>query len=353
MGKIAKEYGISPDRINDFSANINPLGPSPAAEKAIREGIACIQRYPDLEYKALREKLAAFYKISEDSIVLGNGGVEVIFGLTAYLRAERALIPSPTFGEYAAAVKANGGEVTFIPMGGKYFALDPEEVKRNLPGHRVLFLCTPNNPTGILISPETLRCLLRETAKTGTVMVVDESFMDFVPENHRFSILHYAEEQPHLMVIRSMTKFFAVPGLRLGFGVCHREMAEKVQACLPPWNINCLAELAVTAALEDTEYQRLSMEYVKKERQELALKLRKIPGIRVHPGTANFLFISVQESCRSSSWWQQALLKHEILVRNCNSYPFLKEGYLRVAVRTRQENAKLVQAFHAVVREIM
>lgn len=347
---IGEEYGISPDSIYDFSANINPLGPSPVVERAVRESLNQIERYPDLEYKSLREAIAGFYHLPADCLILGNGGAEIIFALCFALRPAKVLIPSPTFGEYGAAARAAGSEVAYVRMGDEEFILDPKQITDALLGCQMLFLCTPNNPTGRLIPPEHLFYLLFETAKTKTVCVVDESFLDFVPEAP--SLLPQIQHYEHLVIVRSLTKFFALPGLRIGFGAACPSLAKKIRGCLPPWNVNCMAEAAAIAALNDRDYQRQTIEFVQREREHLFQKLQGMAGVKVFPGAANFLFLDIAKTGRTSSWWQQALLQERVLVRNCNSYPYLGEGYLRIAVRTREENEIFLKAFEKIHRQV-
>jgi len=318
----------------DFSQNINPLGAPPAALEAARRALdEDTDRYPDLSYDALREALGAYVGVDPRRVVPTNGGAEALFLAARAARGNgTAVILEPTFSEYAPAAAAAGLEpvrrVARHPEDG--FALDPRALA-DLEGVTVVFLCNPNNPTGgVLGRGDTLEISAR-VREAGAVLVVDEAFVDFVPEA---SVADAVDE--HLLVARSFTKFFAIPGLRLGCLICPDP--GPVQALQPSWPVNAVAAAAGTAAARDTGFAERSVLEVARLRDALTADLAALPGLTVFPGSANFLLVMGPEGLT------ERLARRRVLVRGCAPFPGLGPGFFRVAVRGERENGALVEA---------
>ena len=330
-GLVARSLGIGSGDLLDYSQNINPLGTPPAALEAAR--LALYEesgRYPDLDYAGLRAALAVYLGTSPEKIVPTNGGAEALFLAARVAKPGKALVLEPTFSEYAAAAGAAGMEVVRRVARRREdgFRLDPG-VFDDLDGISVVFLCNPNNPTGDSLDRREVLDVADRVRDGDAALVVDEAFADFAP-----GISVGAEVDERLYVARSLTKFFAIPGLRLGCLVC--EDAPQVQALQPSWPVNAVASAAAISAAGDADFAETSVEEVGRLREELFASLRGLSGIEPFPGAANFLLVHGPEGM------PERLARRGVLVRGCEPFVGLGPGYFRVAVRTGEENARLV-----------
>ncbi len=339
--EAARALGARPDGFLDFSANINPLGPPAAALAAGAEALHVeTESYPDLHYRELRAALASYLRVSPAAVLPTNGGAEALFLAARTAAAEsgrkRALILEPTFSEYAAAARSAGLEAVHLlarrPAAG--FRLDLAALGRALEDSgdvNVVFLCNPNNPTGDAVSRREVLRLARRVREAGAVLVVDEAFADFVP-----GAGVAGEVDGSLYVARSLTKFFAIPGLRLGCLVC--EGAPRAQEFQPSWPVNAVAAAAGVAAVGDRGFVEASVAAVARLRDELFEALAALPGLTPFPGTANFLLV------RGPAGLPAKLARRGVLVRGCEPFLGLGPGYFRVAVRSAAENERLLAA---------
>ncbi len=319
----------------DFSSNVNPFGPSPRVWEQMRSVV--IGEHPDPRAAPLREFLAARENVKVDELIVGNGSVELIYGLAlAYLRAgDRVLIVAPTFGEYAAAAKIMGAEVMeFCLREQNNFALDVDTLiprARELKP-RILFLCNPNNPTGTYVSRAAILEILR--ACPETLVVLDEAFVKFLPDAWRSN----AEmEFENLVILRSLTKDYALTGLRVGYAMGAPAIISALEKVQPPWSVNSFAQAAAMAAMCDHEFFRESLMQLERAKLELVKGLHEL-GLAPLDSPLNFFLLPVP----SSQEWSARLLAQGIRVRDCASYglPHL----VRIATRRPQENAALLAA---------
>ncbi len=345
--EAARALGSRPDGFLDFSANINPLGAPEAAltaaHNALREEIGV---YPDLEYTELRAALAGYLAVPGRTVLPTNGGAEALF-LAARVAAGEAsgsaLILEPTFSEYVAAARAARLDVEHLVARrpGNEFRLDfnaLDNVLENSPGVRLVFLCNPNNPTGEAVSRAEVLRMADRVRQAGAVLVVDEAFADFAPNT---SVADAVCEW--LYVARSFTKFFAVPGLRLGCLVTHD--VERVRAFQPSWPVNAVAAAVGIAAAGDEGFAEATLAEVEPRRGELLRALGGMKGITAYPGAANFLL------ARGPHWLPERLARRGILVRGCEPFVGLGPGFFRVAVRGAEENGRLIEALRDVLGE--
>ena len=323
----------------DFSQNINPLGAPTAALEAARRALdEDAGRYPDLSYHGLREALGAYVGVDPGSVVPTNGGAEALFlAARAAGNGGTALILEPTFSEYATAAEAAGlsplRRVVRSPEDG--FRLDPGKLT-DLHGVSVVFLCNPNNPTGEALGRREVLEISERVRDAGGVLVVDEAFVDFVPE---ISVADVVDD--HLFVARSFTKFFAIPGLRLGCLICPD--AARAQALQPSWPVNAVAAAAGTAAARDAGFAGRSIREVTRLREDLSADLAALPGLTVFPGAANFLLV------RGPEGLTERLARRGVLVRGCAPFAGLGPAFFRVAVRAGEENGALVEALRGAL----
>lgn len=348
--RAAMEYGLAPQDFLDFSANINPLGPSPSVLEALKANLWQICHYPDPDCRELKSALAEHLGVDTRCLLVGNGASELIYLLARVFSFRRVLIPAPTFSEYALAVKAAGGEVNYVfldPSAGFPFPL--EEVLRQLPEVDALFLCNPNNPTGGLVPRRELEALLEAAAAYRAMVIIDEAFMDFVADPQSHTLLSLAGRHPRLILLYSLTKILAIPGLRLGVLAARPDVVRALDRARDPWSVNALAQVAGVAGLQDREYIEATRDMVAREREFLFRELSSLPGLRPFPGAANFLLVDITNTRFAAGELVRQLGLRGILVRNCANFPGLSEGYIRVAVRRRKENLRLLEALREVL----
>ena len=339
---VARLLGVPPEEVLDFSASINPLGPPPGVRGAVAAAFDRLGHYPDSGCTRLCDVLAALHGVEPDNVCVGNGSTELIYLLPRLVAGQRALIVAPTFSEYALALSQAGWEYDrFVLSSGDGFPLPVAALRDELEkGYGFIFLCNPGNPTGRLYAREEVEELLDLCMKSGTLLVVDEAFMDFCEvESAKLSVVASGSG----VVLRSMTKFYAFPGLRLGYALASAPLTERLLSFRMPWSVNTLAQAAGIAALGDGGFSMRSRAFVAEEREFLAAGLGALRGIRVWLGAANYLLARLDGGMTAASL-QERLLQERILIRDCADFHGLDGRFFRVAVRTRVENERLLAA---------
>lgn len=329
-------------KIIDFSANINPLGLPGRIKKTIYKNFARILHYPDAQASNIIQKIAQYWGIDKENILLGNGSCELIYLIMSTFKPKSMSIPVPTFSEYERAAKNTRTQVQFIKLKEK------EDFKLRLSQFGradVLFVCNPNNPTGNLT-------LENQGAIKGLVanklFVVDEAFMDFLPNQKDYTFIWKATKCKRIIVLRSFTKFFALPGLRMGYLVAHKEVISKLKRNLAPWNTNCLAQLAAELILNDREYIKKTYKLIQSQRQFLFEQLAEIGWLKAYPSVTNFLLLKIERVGITAKSLQAILLKKGMLIRDCSNFRNLNDKYIRIAVRSHKENLKLIAALKQI-----
>lgn len=344
-------FGLSEeeqDKVFDFSININPLGLSPKGRAALldhweKETL----RYPDVECRSLKKSLSARYGVPEESMALGNGATELMYKLVELLHPKRVLVTAPSFSEYRLSAEAAGCPVdSFLLTADQGFSLPLEEIKKKLLPHSLIYLGHPNNPDGQLLSLSDFEEVLRLAKEKESFLIVDESFIDFVGD--AVSYRRVLVKETCGAVVMSLTKFYAVPGLRIGVAFLHPSLAERLRDTLIPWNVNGLAQSYMTAAAQDIEYMKGSRMYCQAEREKLSAALAALDFIKVLPGSVNFILCQLIGKFETAEKLQEALMPHHIFIRQCGNYEGLDETYFRVAVRTEEENQVLIKALCVV-----
>lgn len=329
----------------DFSANINPLGLAPGVKEAVRSSIDGVVHYPDPAARELREAIASYYGINAEAVIPGNGAAELIYLFFQVIRPRCVLIPVPSFSDYERAALASGAEILPFPLPAERdFAVDWERLTPHLTQVDAVVLGNPNNPTGTVLSRAGLTSFLQAAERCGVYVMVDESFLDFLPDGgDSVSLKRLTSTYPHLFVVTSMTKFFAIPGLRLGFGVAGEPLRHRLNAAKDVWNVSLPAQKAGVAAVKERSYQEESRVVVSRERAYLTEAIRHWRGIRVIPGCVNFLLLDVKGTGRTGSDITAAFRGRGILVRDCSNYPGLTPYFIRIAVRSHEENSKFIE----------
>lgn len=359
--------GCPASAILDFSASISPLGPPESALDAIQAHLSSLTAYPDPDYGELRTALGEALNVDPDWILPGNGSAELLTWAAWDLsKLEATYLVTPAFGDYSRALSAFGAKVLKCPLDLQL--LDAEPVRRlvmddlsvshrslvspsfplpvplALDAERGLLLNNPHNPTGLLFGREAILPYVKQFG----MVVVDEAFMDFLPPSEQETLIDAVEEFPNLVILRSLTKFYSLPGLRLGCAIAHPDILGRWQLLRDPWPVNALAAAAAAAVVRDTVFERQTWDWLPVARFELFEGLANLPGLQPIAGAANFLLV---ESSMSVSLIQKSLLeRHRILIRDCLSFPELGDRFFRVAVRSRAENLRLIAGLAEVIR---
>ncbi len=339
----------------DFSASINPLGPSPRVWRAITGARHVLSHYPDPDCWALRQALATQWQCESAQIVLGNGSMELIYALPHALKIDHLLVVQPTFSEYAAAMVCHGGHVTQVCADrDEQYALPVERIcsllHRQKNGPRAVdgvVFCNPNSPTGQSCGAQDVLELARVAQRQGVWLIVDETFADYCQER---SVLPLASSLSRVVVLRSLTKFYGLPGLRVGYAVARDSVVRKLRGALPPWSVNAMGQVAALAALHDTAHARKSLQFVMKERTRLAGLLAGLPGCTVFPAHANFIFMELPRGWQARKMTER-LRREGLLIRDCSTVPGANARSIRIAVRQPRDNDRLIQSLSRLLIE--
>ncbi len=325
----------------DFSASINPLGPPQSAIVAIEKGIADLKAYPDPNYSQLRSCLAEYHQLPSEWILPGNGAAELLTWAARELSQwELTFLHTPAFADYWRAFSTFNVNVNPLRLDLKNLSIINDRISGK---NRAILLNNPHNPTGQLWKIEEILPYLENFA----LVVVDEAFMDFLPPGREQSLIPLISNYPNLIILRSLTKFYSLPGLRLGYAISHPARLKKWQKWRDPWAVNVLAAAAGIAAVSDRNFQKQTWKWLLEAKAELFKGLAAIPGLQPLPGTANFLLVGTEQP--SSQLQLKLLQQSRILIRDCISFPELGDRYFRVAVRTQKNNQTLLQAIATIL----
>lgn len=345
----------------DYSANINPLGMPETVKSTLRD---CLDKeicslYPDSRCRELRQALGRHHGVEDEWVICGNGAADLIFGLAAALRPGRGLVPAPTFSEYEQALKAAGCRTSyyylredagFAPDISGMCSCIKEAAERGEP-YDIVFLCNPNNPTGIPAEKEDVEQLAQTCGSLGAFLVVDECFCDFLEDSDVYSVIPDLSGFGNLFVLKAFTKLYAMAGLRLGYGLCSdRCLLERLQAVRQPWSVSGLAQRAGVAALSQTDFVEHTRAVIKEERERLAAALRDL-GFKVYSSGANYLFFRDpgEDGTTEKGRLYQELLQRRILIRSCANYPGLDSSCYRICVKLKQDNEQLIREMARVL----
>ena len=346
IDEICRAYNIDRKNILDFSANINPLGLNLNIKNSIIDNLDDIVNYPDITYYELKNEISNFENIKKENIFLGNGAAECIFNLVRALNPKKTLLLAPSFSEYEEAVKSISKDIEyFLLKEEKDFKITDKLLKRLDKSIDLLFICNPNNPTGVITRKEYLEKIIKRANDLNIFVAVDESFLDFVEDKEAYSVMDLVDKYSNLVIIKSLTKFYAMPGLRIGFGVTeNKDLLKSIARVTMSWNVNTLASVSAICGLKQDTYNKESVLYVNKEREYLYNNLNNMKDLKVFKPSVNFIFFKIDKDIDL----KMELLKYGILIRSCDNYIGLDDSYYRIAVRTREENEKIISALNKV-----
>jgi threonine-phosphate decarboxylase len=341
VGAWARNVGSEAGEILDFSASINPVGPPPLARKAFVKSYGEVSRYPDPDGERLKIALAERHGMSSAEVLVGNGSTQLIYLLSAALRPRRALIVGPAFSEYANALTLGGTtirQLTLTADDGFEFSLQRFMAAWDKKCD-IVFLATPNSFTGRLVSQRHIEEIARIALARKRFVVVDEAFVDFV-ENE--SVKMHVRHNPYLIVLRSLTKYYALPGLRLGYLLAETSNVARLAAYQEPWSVNGPALNVAVACLEDVGFATKTDRWLEKERSFLSRRLAALPHFHPFPSQVNFLLVKIKRSGFDALQLRSFLSRKKILVRACDAFTGLGPDYFRVAVKRRADNLRLL-----------
>ncbi len=361
--QVAKALGRSVDSFIDFSASVNPFGPPASVLSAMQQSLPACGHYPDPSAEGLRLRLAKEHGISPDSIVLGNGSSELIRILPLALSLRQGYVAGPTFMEYEAALHIAGARCTYVlATSAEQYAPPLEQLslfveairsgsqkagRRGAASQKAVFFCNPNSPTGRVVTARSLRTLYRQIEQAGLWMVVDEAFIDFCPSH---SLIKKISNARRLLIIRSFTKFYGMPGIRLGYLVGAPETVATIRHFLPPWSVSHFAQEAGVAAVDDVKYRQRSVKFMQQERQRFMTGLRGVSSLRIIPASANFVMVELPSTCVTASLVSR-LARQGILVRDCQTFSGMTQPALRLAIRHPRDNNRVVHALKEALRD--
>lgn len=350
---LAQRLGLDPAEIVDFSASINPLGPPPEVLAAIREELELLLvHYPEVEAASLSRELAGRLGLGTENLAAANGSTEPIHLLPRMAErmglARRALIVAPAFSEYRAGLEAARWRFdVFRCRVEDDFRADPDELLAALDNdYGLVFLAQPANPTGVLTDRELILKLADGQAARGNLAVIDEAFVDFCPEH---SVLGELNDHPGLVVLRSLTKFYALPGLRLGLTAARAGVITALRAIQYPWSVNALAQRAGLMCLEEDGYAARTREVINRERARMAEGLKAL-GLKVWSSAVNYQMIRLADNHPPAAEVVDGMAGRAMPIRDCANFAGLSEGYIRLAVRSAEENGRLLAALGQLLK---
>jgi threonine-phosphate decarboxylase len=315
--EIASQLACAPEEILDYSASINPLGPPPGLAEVIRDTFHRLQHYPDIHNRVLLESIARFHGVASDQVVVGNGSTELIYWLPKVLGVRKAMIVLPTFAEYQKAFELQGVQLARL-FASPHDNFQPtvallDGLSEKFSPEAILFT-HPASPAGTLLTGGVREWLVEKSRRAKVFSIIDEVFVDFCEEE---SLKGALADSEHLVIIRSMTKFYGLPGLRLGYLLASERLAARLRHFLPPWSVNTYAQVAGPFCFAQHEYREKTLELIAREREKLVNYLKTLGGCRIFPGKANYLLMALEKNLPPARKLQQDLLTSErILVRD-------------------------------------
>lgn len=332
----------------DYSSNINPLGVPQKYKEQVINNFDILEKYPDPEYIDLRENIGKYNTIDLQNIVVGNGATEILFLYMKAMKPKKTVIVAPAFAEYKRALDNIDSEIYYYPLlEENNWQLDIESFIKELPKCELVVICNPNNPTGSFISLEKIAKINDELEKRGTRLFIDEAFIEFVEDwKNQTAVLL---KNKNIFIMRALTKFFAVPGVRLGYGISFDEdILKKMKEYKEPWSVNSFAELAGKIMLWDNEYIENTEKWIKEEKKWFYEESKKIENIKTYKTNVNFILVKLLKY--NSIYVREKMIEKGIVVRDASNFQYLNQHYIRLAIKNRENNIKVLKALEEVVK---
>ena len=350
---IEKLYNIKREDIISFSANVNPLGISPKLKATLSDRIDAIMSYPDREYSSLRKKIADYIHTDMENIIVGNGSTELISLFIQIKHPSKVLIIGPTYSEYEREVSLGGGLTRYYRLEEENdFALDIPKLEEELTSEiDLLAICNPNNPTSTAITKNDMRKILDICKQKGIFVMVDETYVEFAEDVSKITCAPLTAYYNNLIILRGISKFFAAPGLRLGYAVCgNPNLLREINQRKNPWTINSLAAIAGEIMFTDEEYISQTRDLIAKERDRICTLLDTCKNLRYYKPTANFMLVKILREDITSMDLFEAAIKKGFMIRDCSTFPFLSNKFVRFCFMAPEANDALLQVLLETVK---
>lgn len=350
--KIANQLNVKKEDLIDFSANINPFGMPNNIKQILLHTIKDLEHYPDVEYNKSRQAIAKYEQMDMAHVVLSNGAVQLFFELAVVLKPKNVLLLAPTFLEYAEAFSRMDTTIHYYHLEQQnYFQINLDNYMQHmscLSSGDALVICNPNNPTGTLLTHHQIEQIVKRAEQKGVFVILDEAFIDFVENESQFTFVRYLAQYDNVCITKSLTKFFAIPGIRLGYALTTNTMVlNKLKTYMPPWSVNAFANAIVESLFHDSVYIEKTKQWIVEEKVFLYQKLNEIPYLSVVKPSVNYIFFK----CNKPIDLRARLYRENILIRSCANYPTLNDTYYRVAIKSREDNMKLLNALQRILNE--
>lgn len=346
LDEISRIYGIKKDEIYNFGGNVNPLGLPESVKKAITENPDAPTEYPDVSYVALRDAISDYTGINASHIMVGNGSTELISMCIKTICPKKAVIVSPAYSEYLKEIKLIGGETTLFPLEEKdEFMLNIPKLKETLTADvDLLVICNPNNPTGTYVTCEQTKEILTYCKSKNIKLMMDETYVEFSDPAKKVSAMPLIEEFDNLFIVRGTSKFFACPGLRLGYAACsNKEIIEYVNSHKDPWSVNIYAELSGTVMFRDKNFINKTRNLINTERNKIFKELFDIDNVHIYDTQSNFFLLRIKrEDISSTDIFNKLITNKKILIRDCADFPYLDNHFIRFCILDKASNDLLL-----------
>lgn len=343
--KICEYYHLNKEEIIKFGANVNPLGLSPSVKETVSQNIDLFSSYPDRNYLSLRNAISEYCDIPADFILPGNGSSELISLLIQERNPKHTLILGPTYSEYSRELAFSGSTQEYYHLREEQnFSLDVDDLCRTLENnYDFLIICNPNNPTSSAIMQEDLQKLISFCAEKNIFVMIDETYVEFAPNIDAVTAVPLAKEFSNLMILRGVSKFYAAPGMRLGYGITgNMEFLSKMKEKQTPWSLNSLAAFAGELMFHDHEYFQQTRTLILSERDRMEKELQKLSAFKVYPAYANFILLKVQKTELTSADVFEACIRQGLMIRDCASFQCLDGEFVRFCIMMPEDNNRLL-----------
>ena len=345
LEKIEAVYGIKKEDITSFSANVNPLGVSPLLRSTLASHIDAITSYPDREYTSLRECIAAYTGTDANQVIVGNGSTELISLFIQIEHPKKAMILGPTYSEYEREISLGGGTTLYYPLREKDdFVLDVDDFTAHLnESIDLLVLCNPNNPTSSCINRMDMRRILDICKQYDIFVMVDETYVEFADNMDEITAVPLTHYYNNIIILLRTSKFFAAPGLRLGYAISgNQDLIKSINTRKNPWTINSLAVIAGELMFTDEEYIQQTKSLISSERARIYEIFKNHPDFKPYKPSGNFMLLKIlREDITSADLFDKAIRKN-MMIRDCSTFPFLDNKYIRFCFMMPEMNDKLI-----------
>lgn len=350
---ILQNRDLKKENIVNFSGNVNPIGPSETVKNAIIKNIDKISQYPDVEYKNLRSSIGKYINVKSEYIIPGSGATELISIFIKAIKPKNTVIIAPAYSEYEKEVTMSGGNVFLFPLDEKLnFDLNLNKLFEFINNEiDLIILCNPNNPTGTAIGKYNAEKLLNFCSERNIYVMVDETYIEFTENSAEMSMTSIVNKFKNLFIVRGTAKFFACPGIRLGYGICsNTKLLSEIFRLKEPWSVNVFAEIAGNYIFDDNEYIEKTKMLINNERKKISVALSEINNIKFYPTLSNFFLIKILKSDITSAFLFEEFLKCGFVIRDASSFAFLNDRYIRFCIMMPEQNNKLINKLKEILK---